>query len=195
MDTDNIPERLVVEARRRLAEGAAPIQVFTQIAENESDLREVAYAVCLAINIPRSEVDQRLEGISPTDWNPDDEESPSREDVIDSLAIFLDAVGTFDPHVELSSDQRRIIYFLGGAVTEMGQISSGWAATYGRKIHAGRLHEAFVLLSQPARMGREVSTRTYWARMVEAAEMIDIEGDADYVDAVQRCRDRLAQCR
>lgn len=155
----------------------------------------MALAVCVAVGIPRAEADQRLGSRDLADWNVDGDEQMSRGDCVSSLADFLAAVGTFDLPVELSGDQRRIADLLAAAITEIGAIRSGHALSYHLAVRRGRLDEALVMLSCPERMGREVDTKTYWGRLVEAAEMFGSDGDAEYVEAVQRCRDRFARSR
>jgi hypothetical protein len=196
MDDDDIDTWLVAEARRRLGEGAAPSQVFAQLAEGASDGREVALAVCIAVGIPRVEAEQRLGSKDPEDWKLDGDEHMSRGEYASEFGDLLERVGTFDLPVELSADQRRIVAVFEAAISEFDGVRSGAWLGYFLAVRQGRLHEAFVMLARPERIRRDVDTKTYWGRLVEAAEMLgSSDGGAEYVDAVQRCRDRLARSR
>jgi hypothetical protein len=184
-----------------LAEGTAPGQVFAQLALGESHPRQVALAVCVAIGIPRPEAERRLEefdGADPEAWNLD-RGRHSREENASSDGEILESTGLFDLHFELDADQRRIAELLAAALAEINGTGSGHAFSYERAISTGRLRDAFMLLSRPGRIGREVNTASYWQRLVTAADLLgadsDAEGDAEYVDAVRHCRDRLAHSR
>lgn len=186
-------QRLVVRARRLLAEGSAPSDVFAQLAASGRDLRNVALVVCLAVGVPRAVAEQRLD-VEGDNWDDiDGDEHLSRDEHVAGFADALRMFGLFDPHVELSEEQQRIAARFGEAVREIGFIRGGVWLGYSLAVRQGRLRKAFVMLAEPGGMGREVDTSAYWARLVGAAELLGHDGDAEYVEAVRRCRERLAR--
>lgn len=128
----------------------------------------------------------------PEFWNIAGDETLSRFDYASGIGDVLEAAGTFDLHVELSADQRRVVDHFSAALREITPIGAGHAHGHFRNISTGRLHRALVRLSRPERLSRRVSTATYWQHLVKAAELLGDDGDAEYVDAVRRCRDRVA---
>jgi len=155
----------------------------------------VALAVCIAIGIAAPEAERRLkelEGADPESWNLD-RGRRSRQANASSEGEILELMGLFDLHVELDADQRRIADLLDAALNEINGIGSGHAFSYNRTISTGRLHDAFVMLSRPEQIGREMNTTSYWERLVAAADLLGSDGDAKYVDAMLHCRDRLTR--
>jgi hypothetical protein len=178
-------EELVTEARRLLAGGTAPGEVFTRVvARSLDDCLAAAVAVCVAVGIPRAEAEERLAG-EERPWPIEPEDVPF-------LGEYLEGCGLFDIHVEYEGEQRRIADLVRRAFGEMCPVPSGLALSFIRPFETGRLHDAFVFVSRPERGYSGVDTPEYWQRLVDVAELLGPDGDAEYVDAVRRCRERVA---
>lgn len=191
MDDQGISARgaLVEAAGNMLRKGREPAGVFAELAARTGDGPSAVTAVCLALGLPPSEVEARLDGEAGEFVTLF---SAGEEDVCGEV---LETSGVFDvPRTpdERGTETRRL---LGVAVAAAGPLGSGYAFRLSRLLAKGELTGAFLLLARVGpRLGRSSATEFWAALSTAGAHLLSgPEGEDPEVErALGECRRRLA---
>ncbi|WP_406461273.1 hypothetical protein OHB07_05825 [Streptomyces sp. NBC_00111] len=180
---------LVAEAGNMLREGREPAGVFAELAVRTGDGPSAVTAVCLALGLPPSEVEARLDGEAGEFVRIF---SAGEEDVCGEV---LETSGVFDvPRTldERGTETRRL---LGVAVAAAGPLGSGYAFRLSRRFVRGELTGAFLLLVRVGpRVGSSRAAAFWTALSVAGAHLLSGPGEEDpeVERALGECRRRLA---
>ncbi|MFC9429831.1 hypothetical protein [Streptomyces sp. NPDC056987] len=181
---------LVGEARTKLEAGATAVEVFAALAERTADWHATALAVCLALGIPATEVERRLDeefaGLC-------EEFRPGEET---ECAGLLEMTGLFDVPRTLDPQGEEVKRLLQTAISALGRLRSGHAFSLSRQLRTGQLTRAFLSLARVGPRPGHGSASDYWAALVAAGELLlsgDSEGRAGVEEALEDCRQHAAQ--
>jgi hypothetical protein len=111
------------------------------------------------------------------------------------LGTFLELAGFFDLHRQLDERELPIRHLLDQALATAaaGGLPSGYAHTLSRKLHTGRLSEAFVLMATYGPRRQLPDPAAYWTHLLAAADLLAITNDDQFDSCVARCRQMLDQ--
>ncbi|AXG79244.1 hypothetical protein [Streptomyces paludis] len=181
---------LVGEARTTLGAGATAVEVFAVLAERTADWHATALAVCLALGIPATEAERRLDeefaGLC-------EEFQPGEET---ECAGVLEMTGLFDVPRTLDPQDEEVKRLLQTAIGALGKLRSGHAFSLSRQFRTGQLTRAFLSLARVGPRPGHSSASDYWAALVAAGELLqsgDREDLASVEKALEDCRQHTAQ--
>lgn len=181
---------LVMRARSSLEAGGAPVRVFAELAAQTGDWTASVWAVCLALEVPASDVKQRLghgAGEFPSHFHPG-------EEVL--CGEVLESVGLFDVPRPLGERGTEIQRLLKAAMGASGGLRSGHALGLSRRFGRGELTGAFLLLARTVPRRERGRHAEYWAALCTAGELllqVGSEEDRDVEQALQECRQRTVE--
>jgi hypothetical protein len=156
---------MVAFAFARMADGRSPGEAYRDLVATGTDRRRAAIAVCVAGGTSLGEAEQRMLAY--------DDIWPLLEDGDDAAAAdLLELHGYFDLELELDDRQNASASLLRQALSEAGNVPSGYFIGLGRMLRTGRLREAYESLHGYGRQ-RWPDNERFWALMERAARSLD----------------------
>ncbi|MFJ7908768.1 hypothetical protein [Kitasatospora sp. NPDC096204] len=180
---------LATLARHTLSRGATPAATYALLARLGHRPLPVARAVCLALDIPHTDITRRLADCYDALLA---DPCPSSENDIGEL---LEALGVFDVPKSLTDTELAVVEHFLVAMDAMGGIRPGHRHGLQRWFTTGNLATAYLSLAAARPLPRTGDPALYWATLVTASELLatTVPSDRRITYALSHCRTRATR--